>query len=273
MWGQDLFTWFGPRGVVPIPTMQAYERTARFTLFYMLPLSDETVLALYIALLVAALFVALGLFTRVSLIALFLLLLSFHHRNVIILHSGDTLLRVSGFILMFSPAGEMFSLDYLMKKRRGLAVETPWAITCPIWTQRLLQLQIAAIYCQTFCSKLAGDTWWNGTAVYYAFRLEDFTRVPIPFLFDNLFLYKVMTWGTLALELALWTLIWVKEFRYYVLFAGITFHLGLDVTMNIPLFQYIMISSYLNFVDPIEVKRALDYLSVRFKLKTGGQVI
>ena len=64
----------------------------------------------------------------------------------------------------------------------------------------------------------------------------------------------------MVIELSLWTLIWFKEFRYWVLAAGVLLHLGIDWSMNIPLFEYIMIASYIVFIDASDIKRALEAL-------------
>ncbi len=58
---------------------------------------------------------------------------------------------------------------------------------------------------------------------------------------------------TLAIELALFTLIWWKKTRYPVLLLGTIFHMCIDITMNIPVFEYIMIASYINFLKPVDV--------------------
>ena len=123
LWSPDLLNWFGPRGICSIPTMRAYmDNRDRFSLLFVMQPTDSNVITLQVILMLAALFVILGLFTRVSLIVMFLTLLSFHHRNVAVLNSGDTFLRVSSFVLIFSPAGELFSVDRLIKKWRGLPV-------------------------------------------------------------------------------------------------------------------------------------------------------
>ena len=66
-----------------------------------------------------------------------------------------------------------------------------------------------------------------------------------------------LTWSTLAVELALGTLIWIRELRYWVLLAGVGLHLGIELSMNIPMFEWIMIITMLCMVDPKDMKDAL----------------
>ena len=56
---------------------------------------------------------AVGLFTRVNSVIVFICLASMQQRNLYITHGGDTFLRVAGFFLMFAPAGAALSIDRL----------------------------------------------------------------------------------------------------------------------------------------------------------------
>lgn len=254
LWIPDLYTWFGPDGLLA-PDVRMNAEIQGFSLLSILPETNQVTVSLFAIMLVSSIFVMLGFQSRLSCLVLFILMVSFHHRSPIILNSGDTLMRLFAFILIFSQCGRMFSLDAWLA---GKSYDEQWLIRCSPWAQRLLQWQVAAAYCQTFFAKIQGQTWLSGTAIYYATRLESFQRFPVPFLFDNIWCIKLLTWGTLAIEFSLWTLIWIKEIRYWILFAGVIFHLGIDWTMNIPVFEYLMIAAYINFVDPADIKAVMD---------------
>lgn len=117
-----------------------------------------------------------------------------------------------------------------------------------LWTLRLLQLQLALVYCHTFFCKAPGSVWVDGTAVYYSSRIEDLVRISLPYVFEHLWSIYFLTYSTLIIELALWTLIWFKEFRYIIIIIAIIFHLTIDLHMNIPLFEWMMIASYSLYV-------------------------
>lgn len=153
----------------------------------------------------------------------------------------------------------MYSIDSWLAKRSG---EPPSSeeIKCTPWVQYLIRFQIAAVYWHSFFGKMNGETWRNGTAVYYATRMEDFHKLSLPILFDNLWIIQVLTYGTLATECALWSLIWIKEFRYYVLVAGVLLHLGIEWSMNLPFFELLMIASYIVFVEPSDVERVVQWV-------------
>lgn len=66
---------------------------------------------IHVVTLIFALFFLVGFKTRASNILLWLLVLSLHNRNVLILNSGDDLLRMLLFWSIFMPVGDRFSLD------------------------------------------------------------------------------------------------------------------------------------------------------------------
>lgn len=264
LWLPDLYTWFGYDGIVSIQTMEQFQASNRFSILFWLPPDNRWVTVLYWGMWVAGVSFTLGFRANLSALILFLCLTSFHHRNLLIFHSGDTLIRVCLFLLIFGPIGKMYSIDSWLAKRSG-GDKKPEQIYCSPWTQNLLRFQVAIVYAQSTLSKMEGETWWNGTAVYYASRMEDFYKFPVPVIFDHVLGFQIATWTTLAIELALWTLIWVKELRYYVLVLGVLLHLGIDWTMNLPVFENLMIATYTLFLRPADVERFVETMAQWFR--------
>ena len=259
----DLINWFGNHPVISAQTVHDWENSeARFSLFFLLPASNSLALAMLTALLISASCLTVGLFTRFSALVVFICLCSFDQRMACIMNSGDTILRHQALLLTFSEAGALFSIDRI--RSRSKQPQSDQSLLFSPWAQRLIQLQIAGVYAQTFFSKLACPEWLDGTALYYCSRLTDFSRLPSPILFDHLWIYQVLCWLTLAIELALFTLIWWRKTRYPVLLIGTVFHLCIEVTMNIPVFEYIMIASYINFLKPVDVFKIINKLKIPF---------
>jgi hypothetical protein len=250
----DLFNWYGHSAVISPQTVHDWENSeARFSVFFLLPETNTLVVTMYLVLMLSAACLTVGIFSRLSALLVFICLLSFQQRMACIFNAGDTILRHQAFLLIFSQAGALYSIDRIRRNKSNPAVSDP--VLCSPWAQRLIQLQLTGVYCQTFFSKMACPQWLDGTALYYCSRLTDFGRLPVPFLFDHLWTCQLLSWLTLAIEFSLFTLIWVKKFRYPVLAIGTLFHLGIDWTMNIPVFEYIMIGSYINFLQPDHVNR------------------
>jgi hypothetical protein len=84
----------------------------------------------------------------------------------------------------------------------------------------------------------------------------------VPYFFDSILTIKLLTWGTLVTEFSLWALIWFKELRYWVILAGLFLHLGIEWAMNLPMFEWLFVVSFLNFIYPEDLSKTMDKLKV-----------
>lgn len=265
----DLLTWYGVDSWAPTGLQYAFHPD----IFALLPQTDTSVIILFWISVAAACGITIGLKTRWCTVAMWLCLLSFSFINPFAQNSGDALMRICTFFLMFSPAGNTISVDRWIQVRTtgsGSLLEAP--AHAP-WAQRLIQLQVALVYWQAFWGKTTGQHWLDGTAVYYVTHLTELQRFYLPWIFDNLLMSKVLTWGTLILEACLWSLIWVRGCKYYVLAAGVLLHLGIEIAMNLPVFETLMVSTYVLFIEPSDLKRLAELLkgacSVRQSTETA----
>ncbi len=176
----------------------------------------------------------------------FVVLVAVQRRNPLILNSGDLLLRNFAFLLALSPTGAALSIDRW--RRHGRAALRTAPLVAP-WGLRLLQLQMMVIYFFAFWSK-GGSLWREGTAVSTVLRIGDITRFDSPaWLETNVVIIAVFTWGALATELGLSTLLWAKRARPILIVAGITFHVFIDVFVMVGFFGPLMVLGLLGFLD------------------------
>src|SRR5215470_623355 len=249
----DWLDWYGVDGWLSLPTALKLEPGHRLNLFTILPQSNAWVEALFWVALVSAVLLMLGLFTRINSILVFIVLTSLHQRNLYITHGGDTFLRLAGFFLIFAPAGAALSLDRMIRIRRG--IESLRIQPRSPWAQRMIQLQLSFLYLVTFLWKIKGAPWLQGTALFYVYHLDEFKRFPLPECFFHPTVLKLAGWSALALEFSLGVLIWVKELRYLLLALGLVFHLWLEYSLNIPLFQWDVLSAYVLFIEGDDLSR------------------
>jgi Vitamin K-dependent gamma-carboxylase len=249
----DWLTWYGQHAWVSLATMHQVEPGTRLNLFRVIPQSRGWVESLFWVSLGSAVLLGIGFLTRLNSVIVFLCLASIQQRNLFITHGGDTFLRVAGFFLMLAPAGAALSMDRLIKVRRGkegeVSARSPWA-------QRMIQFELALLYFAAFCSKAQGSPWIDGTALYYVYHLDEIHRFPLPGWFLSPAILRLGSWFALALEFALGVLIWVRELRYYLLAAGLVFHLFLEYSLNLPLFEWDVLSAYILFIEPSDLERA-----------------
>jgi hypothetical protein len=241
---RELF--YGENGIVSYETMTHFFPKHPFFYFRWVPEADPGLMIYFLAIMLATVSLIFGFFTRVSSILVFLGIISLSNRNFFVDNAGDDFMRINALILMFSEAGAAFSIDRWIRRKRGLEGEA-LPLKSP-WAQRLLQLQLAYLYCDTFYLKLPGEGWRDGTALYYALHYVELQRLTFKYLFYYLWQFKLVTWGTLLVEFSGAFLIWFRKLRYPCLIAALGLHIGINLTMQFPIFQYVMMASLINFI-------------------------
>ena len=255
----DWGVWYGENGFVPawlaqvslgktVPTGLGFEINR---IGLLSGVTDPRIAVAFFALtIVFAFTTALGLYTRASTFLLAIGLVSLHHRNTMILHGGDTVMRIMVLYLAVSPCGRACSLDRLFRLRRG---EEEGAVEAPLYGQRLVQFNVSLIYFTTVWSKWFGPKWLNGTATWYTARLREFYRFPVPHFLTDLPFVRVSSYGTIFAEFSLATFVYFRPLRKYILLLGVFLHGFIEYSMNIPLFSFLMISAYVCHFDGEEV--------------------
>ena len=200
----------------------------------------------------AALALILGRRPRVAAAVIFVCLVSLGHRNPFAGNAGDGLLRTLSFFLVLAPSAALS-----LEGRR-----------LPAWPLRLIQVQLSVLYVSTVWAKARGEHWNDGTAIAFAWRTEDYGRLPVPDVGRWLELTNVITFGVLGLELALGILVWNRVLRPYVLFAGVALHLGIEYALRVGFFTWTILAAYLVWLSPAAAERVV--AAVRGRLERRG---
>ncbi len=253
----ELVTCFSDsNGILRVATLKNIFAVPVINLLATLPPGDGWLIAFFLVFILSCVCFTIGFCSRTASILVYLGLISFLHRNIYVHHSGDHLMVLAAFYMMFAPLGAALSVDRYLKVHVWKTLPDGPPEPVSLWAMQAYQLQFALIYWQTSWAKLAGSTWWDGTALYYVFRHTEFSRFTVPVVPQNLFLMKLFTWSALFIEFAGWTLIWFNETRYFVLLALLALHLGIDYAMNIPIFEHIMIASLVIFIPARDIEWA-----------------
>jgi hypothetical protein len=145
-------------------------------------------------------------------------------------------------LLMLSPAGESLSLAALIRAVRRRAGLVSGRLR-PLTMQRLIQVQICIVY------------FFAGLHKLHAHYLEGHVlRSLLPGGQSDALLTGA-AWATVVLELALPFGLWFKHTRAASMLVGIVFHATIAWTLDIRVFSYVMIASYLLFLDPEALAR------------------
>jgi hypothetical protein len=246
---------FSSDGLLPAAQLDQWQ--FRITVVHLLKGADPaTAFAFVGALAAVAITFTVGWQTRIMAVLLAVGLTVLQNRNPLILNSGDGMLRLALIYMAFAPSGLCLSVDRWLIVRHAIRAGRvpPVVPRVSLWPQRIIALQIALLYLAATWHKWYGPSWRDGTAAWYPLQLPEFNRFPLPAFLETLGVAKVMTYGTLGLELLLCTMVFYKPARKWALLSGVLFHALLDYRLNIPLFGPTVVACYIAFYDGSEAR-------------------
>lgn len=220
------------QGVLPANTLLAIwgRRTYLSPLFHLSPY-PEAIALFFGALMLASIAFGLGYRTRASGFLCWLLLVSIQIRNPLAAAEGcDKFLPQMLLLAVLLPLGARWSLDARRRPVPQTATRTLSAASAAVI------LQLCVLYWVTGWMK-TGDTWRDGTAVYYALNLDYWVLPFGVWLRDHATATMLATWGTLWLErlgpLLAFTPIAVGPVRTALAAVFFVFHLSLASALNV----------------------------------------
>ena len=244
---------FGTRGVLD-RGIYLRDFSSRFFSIYNWAADGPAMLSLMFAAHVAAIIcLALGFFSNIAALVVFIGLVSYHDRNPFMVNSGDVAMRLMAFLLIFAPSDAAWSMMIALGLKPAQAAIDPWAY-------RLLQILVSVIYFKSMYWKLHGQWWMSGKAVYYVLNIRRYIRFPLPAFLKLKFVYQAFNYGTLVVWGALAICVWIDELRYPALILGVLYHLGMDFCLRIRLFQWVMMTGLVLFVSPGDAHAILGFV-------------
>jgi hypothetical protein len=244
VWMMDGSFWFSDAGVLSRQAAELLGEGDRTSLLNYLPQTPIAVHTCLAILLGQTLLLLLGCWSRLQMVCIFVWLVSFQHRNLMIVDGEDAVFRLLAFFMIFLP------LDYRWSLARTVFKIPSHEGPQHAWGIRLIQIQMCVIYLSSVWCKLQGETWRAGTALFYVSRLDDYfgrTSLPEPLL-DTPWLVHALTWSVLAIELVVPFSLWIPRLRVPSLIVATLLHVGIELMMNLFLFQWLMLVSLLSFV-------------------------
>lgn len=241
---------FGPDGVIPATRELPLGGWTLLTLVHASP----WLWVMWLAGVLGAVALTIGYQTRLAALVVFVVMVSVTRQAPLAFNAGDGLVRALSFYALLMPAGAAASVD---RWRADPANVWSFPRRAP-WALRLAQIQLSVVYFATVWEKAGGALWHDGTAVSYAMRVGEVSRVPVPsFVTDSLLLSQLATYGTIAVELSIAILVWNRAARPVVLAVGVLLHLSIEVTLTVGFFSPAMVTLYLVFVSDRRAEQVL----------------
>ncbi len=268
VFGLDLHDYFGTTGWAEPGAIRALNRPLAWSFWFLVP--DGWLRAVWFLCLIALGLFALGLFSRVTAVLSWVIIVSTVRRVPIALYGFDQIVSALAFYLAVTCAsGQAVSLDRFWGRwreaRRAFARRpnhagadrsatshesgAPRATVSANLALRLIQLHLVVIYGVAGLAKLQGPSWWTGLALWKTMTTGEFVVFNFTALAAWPVLVNLLTHASLALELLYPVFVWVKAIRPLALVLVFTLHLGIAVmSPGLTEFALIMIAANLAFV-------------------------
>ncbi len=209
----------------------------------------------------AAAMMAMGLFTRVTTALAWWMTLMVCHRMTGALFGLDQVVVMLSMYLMFSHCGSVWSLDALRNRSNinanGLTAINHASVSNNICT-RLIQLHLCVIYLFGGLSKMRGEMWFDGSALWWTAVNFEYQSLDITWIGRANWLVAALTGITIFWETFYCAIVWPKATRPIALLMAVGVHGGIAVALGMVTFGTIMIVANLAFVSPILIRSIVD---------------
>ncbi|GAB3558892.1 HTTM domain-containing protein [Spelaeicoccus albus] len=172
---------------------------------------------------------------------------------------ADNAFRIMLFYFCFTDMSRHWSLDARRHARRLAAGKSAKAWSLPQWLPNTLNnlaliaiaYQLFIIYVTAGLSKVQGNLWERGTAIYYPLQVDKF--MPWPWVNDLLvsggFMVGVVTYFSVFIQIFFPLLLLVRWTRVIGLLGILAMHVGIGLFMGLGLFSLTMVAADVIFIS------------------------
>lgn len=267
VYGMDLHAYLGSSGWADPEVVRLFHREqspAAWSFWLLVP--DDLLRPVWLGCMLILLLFTLGLFSRVTAVLAWVIVVSTARRAPVSLFGFDQAISTWAlYLAMTGASGQALSLDRfweryrqaraLVARRRsdGRWMGMPGVPSPTISANlalRLIQLHLVLIYGIAGLAKLQGQAWWSGMAIWGVLASAEFREFDLTWLAAYPWLLNLMTHGSLALEISYPVLIWVRVLRPLMLTAVVLLHAGIALTApGLTEFGLAMLAGNLAFVS------------------------
>jgi len=225
---------------------------------------------LHILALIIFVFLIIGMWSRVTSVLACLITLSYCHRLNGSWFGLDQVNAMLAIYLVIGPCGAAYSLDrWLEERKRKSQVTPPRTVSCNI-AIRLIQLHLCIIYLFGGITKMRGETWWDGSATWFAVSNLEYQSIDMTWIGHYPFLFAFLTHVTIFWETFYCALVWPRLTRPIVLIIAVGVHGGIALFLGMITFGLAMLIANLAFVSPILVQTSISWVSQNWKRAGQG---
>lgn len=227
------------------------------------PLDASGMYAVFALLAIAALFIALGLFYRISALLFFVLFTYVELIDKTNYLNHYYFISIASFLLLFLPAHRYFSLD--ARRNKNL-----FATHAPNYFILTIRLQVFIVYFFAGLAKINAD--WLLHAQPLKIWLPAHSEMPlIGNLLTKEWVAYAFSWFGCIYDLVIPFLLFMPRFVKPAYIFVVVFHLATSLFFNIGMFPYIMISLTTIFFSEQFHLQIIEKLRSVFKTKTSNE--
>jgi hypothetical protein len=217
----------------------------------------------------------LGLWTRVTSVLAFLVTVSFIYRVPEATFGLDQINAMLTLYLAIGPSGRALSVDRWLAVRSGrIAAGRPQPVAGANLALRLINVHMCVIYSFAGISKLQGEAWWTGEAMWRAFSNLEYQSMDMTWLAWHPRLLELMTHVSVLWELSFAALIWRPRLRPIVLALAVALHVGIGACLGMWTFGLIMLVGCASFLPAEAMGRLVEALApVRQRARASAETV
>jgi hypothetical protein len=250
VWGLALGDFFGPTSWLSPSLVRKMEAGQHVVSFWFWVPEGGLWPAYAVSMVVLACF-TIGLATRVSSALALFVAISYVNRVPAALFGLDQINVMLTLYLTIGPSGAALSVDRWWAQRRNRSPARPPARASANLALRLIQVHMCVIYLFAGISKLQGESWWTGEAMWRAFANLEYQSLDMTWLAWHPRLINLMSHLSVLWEMSFCALVWRRRWRPLVLAMAAVLHLGIGACLGMWTFALVMLIGCLAFV-PIE---------------------
>lgn len=221
--------------------------------------SPTTLWIVHIGALVVLFMLVVGFFSRTSAVLAFLITVSYMHRATGALFGLDQINVMLAMYLMVGPCGARYSIDsWLARRKAGSSAEKAADSVAGNIAIRLIQVHMCVIYFFAGTRKLMGETWWDGSAMWFSAANYEYQSVDMTWLANWPITIAMLTHLTILFEVFYCVLIWNRITRPVMLTLAVVLHLGIAMFMGMATFGLAMLIGNLAFISPQLVRTVVE---------------
>ena len=261
VWGLVLGQFFGPVSWLSPALVRAIQQD-QYTYSFWWIVADGWMWPVYGFSMAVLLLFTLGLFTRVTSVLSLLVVISFAHRVPQATFGLDQINAMLSLYLAIGPSGQALSLDRLIAGRwRGSATSRPAPSARANLALRLINVHMCVIYFFAGISKLQGEAWWTGEAMWRALSNLEYQSIDMTWLAWHPRLLNLVTHLSVLWEIFFCVLIWRPRLRPLMLAGAVVLHVGIGACLGMWTFGLIMLVGCASFLPHQAVRDLVAALS------------